>query len=216
MNPAWENGNGAGTQDRDGAGQLRQPAELSEWDSTLRLIASVSVPEGLEERVHAAGCAGRRAPAGMAGGIASTACMDQRRMEPRSCGGGHCLCRGRRRMGSLHAPAAFAEGRGDAGSAKDRRIFERGRDSHPGLDSGPCDYEADGCGVAACKALGPRQSPPRQAESEEGRNGEPCSAGGGQPGRERCARGCSCSALAAPVDRRKFRQCFRLRVSERE
>ncbi|HLI02840.1 MAG TPA: hypothetical protein VKU93_01110 [Terracidiphilus sp.] len=54
MNPAWENGNGAGTQDRDGAGQLRQPAELSEWDSTLRLIASVSVPEGLEERVHAA------------------------------------------------------------------------------------------------------------------------------------------------------------------
>lgn len=59
MNPAWENTNSAGAQGENatngavGAQELQQLPELSELDATLRFIASVPVPEGLEERVHA-------------------------------------------------------------------------------------------------------------------------------------------------------------------
>lgn len=59
MNPAWENTNSAGAQgqnatnDAVGAQELQQLSELPELQATLQLIASVPVPEGLEERVHA-------------------------------------------------------------------------------------------------------------------------------------------------------------------
>ncbi len=60
MNPTWENRNGAGAHDQDaanGAGsahELRELPELRQLDDTLRLVASVPVPEGLEDRVHVA------------------------------------------------------------------------------------------------------------------------------------------------------------------
>lgn len=57
MNPAWENRNSAGAQGQNatnGANGAKQfHPELSELDAALRLIASVPVPDGLEERVHA-------------------------------------------------------------------------------------------------------------------------------------------------------------------
>jgi hypothetical protein len=59
MNPAWENRNSAGAQGQNatsgagGAKELHQLPELPELNSTLRLIASAPIPEGLEERVHA-------------------------------------------------------------------------------------------------------------------------------------------------------------------
>jgi hypothetical protein len=55
MNPAWENRNGAGAHGQDttnGTGSPRELHELPELDNTLRVIATVPVPEGLVERVH--------------------------------------------------------------------------------------------------------------------------------------------------------------------
>lgn len=56
MNPTWENRTGAGAQGQDatnGGGGAQKLPELHDVDATLRMITTVPVPEGLEERVHA-------------------------------------------------------------------------------------------------------------------------------------------------------------------